>query len=249
MTQEVELQIYRSLWKLVFKLDNEGCENNRKINLQVLDVIGSRNVAQLESAICREIDYYSNISSEGNAITYLVFYLSKNSKIYNLLSDDAKLKVLHCVETNFIGKTLGWFVKENLEQHFNDLLSWIEGEERPNFQEGQWDALLEICDSEEWQEMFCRLVGAYYASSRNFDQADSRFRSSVQLYLPLFNLKAMCFMLEEIEKNNQTYRRSLSSTDHLKIKRRSLELEEGFNFALYPHFSQSVAQDENSLEQ
>lgn len=243
MTQEVELQIYRSLWKLVFKLDDEGCKNNRNINLKVLDVIGSRNVAQLEAAISGELDYYSSVASEGNAIEYLVFYLSKNSRLYNLLTEDAKLKVIHCVETDYIGKTLGWFVKENLEQHFNDVLAWIEGEEHPNFEEGQWEALLEISDSEEWQEMFCKLVGAYYAMSHTYDQADSRFKSSVQLYLPLFNVAAIHFMLQKIETNNQTYRRSLSSFDHPKIKRRAVEFDENFDFAPYPCFSQSVSED------
>lgn len=243
MTQEVELQIYRSLWKLVFKLDDEDCKNNRNINLKVLDVIGSRNVAQLEAAISGELDYYSSVASEGNAIEYLVFYLSKNSRLYNLLTEDAKLKVIHCVETDYIGKTLGWFVKENLEQHYNDVLAWIEGEEHPNFEEGQWEALLEISDSEEWQEMFCKLVGAYYAMSYTYDQADSRFKSSVQLYLPLFNVAAIHFMLQKIEINNQTYRRSLSSFDHPKIKRRAVEFDENFDFAPYPCFSQSVAED------
>ena len=68
LTQSVELQIYRSLWKLVFKLDNEDCENNRKINLHVLEIIGTRNLSQLETAIRGEADYYSNVASEGNPI-------------------------------------------------------------------------------------------------------------------------------------------------------------------------------------
>lgn len=173
----------------------------------------------------------------------MVFYLSKNSRLYNLLTEDAKLKVIHCVETDYIGKTLGWFVKENLEQHFNDVLAWIEGEEHPNFEEGQWKPLLEISDSEEWQEMFCKLVGAYYAMSHTYDQADSRFKSSVQLYLPLFNVAAIHFMLQKIETNNQTYRRSLSSVDHPKIKRKAVELDENFDFVPYPCFSQSVSED------
>src|SRR4028118_1713634 len=39
---EVELSIYRSLWKLVFKLEDEDCIKNRVINLQTLQVIGNR---------------------------------------------------------------------------------------------------------------------------------------------------------------------------------------------------------------
>ena len=37
-TPSVEINIFRSLWKLVFKLDNDECEKNRKINLHALEV-------------------------------------------------------------------------------------------------------------------------------------------------------------------------------------------------------------------
>ena len=45
LTSNLELSMFRSLWKLVFKLQNEDCEKNRVINLQVLEVISNRNLA------------------------------------------------------------------------------------------------------------------------------------------------------------------------------------------------------------
>ncbi|GAA4106303.1 hypothetical protein [Zhongshania borealis] len=244
LTSDVELQIYRSLWKFVFKLENEDCGKNRKINLQVLDVIGQRNIGRLRQFIDGEKDYYSNIAGNGSPVAYLVFYLSQNHDLYGALSEDARLKVQHCIESDSAGKTLGWFVKGSLSKHFEDLIEWIESEEYPVFKEGQWDALLQINDSEEWQEMFCKAVGAYYAVSKSFDEADSRFRDALQSRIHLFSLVAINYLLGKIEANTQVYRRGLASIDHPKLIKRALELDENFDFSPYPYFEKIVEEGE-----
>ncbi len=244
LTPEVELQIYRSLWKLVFILDNEDCNKNRKINLQVLEVIGKRKIGRLHKLISEEKDYYSNIAAKGDPVSYLVYYLSQNDGLYELLTEDAKLKIQHCIESDEVGKTLGWFIKENLEDHYNDVLEWIEGDDHPNFLEGQWEALLKINDSDEWQEKFCKLVGSYYSCSYNYNQADERFKNAIELYLHLFNIEAIRFTLLKIEENNQTYHRGGAIIDHLRIKERILDLEKSFSFEDYPHFARNVKEEE-----
>lgn len=244
LTSDVELQIYRSLWKLVFKLDNEECEKNRSINFEVLKVIGHRNIGRLNELIMGERDYYSNIAASGEPVAFLVFYFAQNSELYELLTEDAKLKIRYCIDTNDVGKTLGWFVKKNLHAHFNDVLAWIEGDDHPTFLERQWDELFAINDSEEWQELFCKLMGAYYTCSTHFDQADTRFKTSIALYLHLFNIEALQFTIQKIEQNNQTYWRGLASIDHPIIKKRVLELHESFDFEQYPYFTKSAKADQ-----
>lgn len=245
LTSDVELQIYRSLWKLVFKLDNEVCEKNRIINLQVLEVIGKRNAGKLNELINGDQDYYSNIApSGGRPISFLIFYLSQNDNLYKLLAEDAQIKIRHCIEKDRVGRTLGWFVKDDLDTHFDDILTWIEGDENPTFDEKQWDYLLEINDSEEWQELFCKLVGAYYACSRSYDQADTRFKRSIELHIHLFNLNSMRFTIERIETNSQTHRRGSALVDHPKVKKRILEIDLAFNFEKYPCFAKTAEDDE-----
>lgn len=249
LTISTELQIYRSLWKIVFKLENDECERNRKINLQLLEVIGSRNKTELSSLISGDLDYFSNISSSGWPIKYLVFYLSKNHHIYALLSDDAKLKIQHCIATEDIGKSLGWFVKENLEQHFEDLIEWVEGDEHPTIDSKHWDAILEINDSAEWEEMFCKTLSAYYTASRGFTQADGRFRRAILPYIHLFSIDAILYLLSKIEDNNQVYGRNRASVDHPKVMSHALELDKQFDVSPYPNFADNVREDEDEDEQ
>jgi hypothetical protein len=103
-----------------------------------------------------------------------VFYLSTNHEIYELLTDDAKLKIQHCIETDNVGRTQGWFTKSGLDEHFNDLVTWIESDDHPTVKSSQWKAVLDISDSIEWQEMFCKVIASYYAASSSYDQADVR---------------------------------------------------------------------------
>jgi len=163
---EVELSIYRSLWKLVFKLDDEKCIKNRVINFKTLEVIGNRKPESILNQIKGEKDYYSNVSSIPLTLDYLVSYLSKNPKIYDLLNEDAKLKIQHNVKITNTSKICGWFVKENLEEHYEDILSLIKNDINFNFRKVELKFLLETPDTEEWQHLFCRILSSYYCASR-----------------------------------------------------------------------------------
>ncbi|QXE22074.1 hypothetical protein B6N60_00754 [Richelia sinica FACHB-800] len=180
---EVQLSIYRKLWKLVFKLDNNDCIKNRKINFQTLEVIGNQNHERILEKISGEKDYYSNVSSDPKILDYLVYYLSKNTKIYDLLNEDAQLKIQHHVENTNIGKICGWFLKDSLKAYSEDILSLVEGDTHFDFKDEQLKFLLEISDTEEWQHLFCRILSSYYCSSRSYNEADSRFQQAISPYL------------------------------------------------------------------
>ena len=240
-TPSVEINIFRSLWKLVFKLDNEECEKNRKINLHALEVLSNRNIALIPNEVQGDNDYYSNIASTGTPLSYLVFYLSNNHQIYPLLSDDARLKVDHCINNDDVGKTVGWFIKADLAAHGNDVEEWIKGEEHPNFTTGQFDALLEISDTEEWQKKFCRIVTAYYSVSYSFDQADTRFQVAIPKYIGLFDRDSLIYLAEQIETNGQCYARGRAREDYVVIKNRIDELfDDDFNYEDVPSFQRKV---------
>lgn len=244
LSENVEIQIFRSLWKLVFKTQNEQCDKNRKINFQTLEVISERKSNLIKEAVSGETDFYSNIASAGYPLDFLIVYLSKYPILFETLNEDAKIKIRHGIETTDVGKSMGWFVKDSLDQHFNDVLEWIEGDERPIFLDGQWDAVFEINDSDEWQECFCKLVGAYYASSRSFDQADLRFSDCMLVYIDRFNERAFKFTLEKAESNSQTYNRGHAAIDHAKVKEAILDVKPDFTFEIYPNFSSSVRDNE-----
>jgi hypothetical protein len=244
-TQPVELNIFRSLWKIVFKLENEQCNKNRLINLQVLEVIAEKNKAALPKEIQGDIDFYSNAANSGEPILYLTFFLSKNHELFPILNEAAQLKVEHCIVDNDVGKTVGWFVKESLEKHLEDIEEWIKSDKTPVFTPSQFDILLQISDSEEWQEKFCNVVSTYYGSSTSFDQADSRFQVAIPKFIKLFNTDAIKDLAQKIENNGQCHDRGRARHDYTIIKERIDELfGDTFSYQDYIWFSRKLGLDD-----
>ncbi len=240
-TKPVENNIFRSLWKIVFKTENEDCNKNRLINLQVLEVIAQKNKVDLLATIQGDVDFYSNIANLGEPLHYLAFFLSKNSDIYPLLNEAARIKIEHCIEKDPIGRTVGWFVKDSLEKHAEDIESWIESDERPIFTPDQFEFILELSDSEEWQERFCNIVSTYYGSSTSFDQADSRFQVAIPKFIKLFNKSAIEYLAQKINSNDQCSYRTRARQDYTVINERIVTLfDKDFNYEDYPDFSRKL---------
>jgi len=236
----VETSIFKSLWKFTFKLENDECNANRRINLNVLEAISDRQAGRLEEIIRAEQEHFSNVAADGEPLKFFVYYLSKHPTLHALLSDAAKLRVQHGIATDPTAKIAGWFVKADLSVHFADLLHWIESDDYPRLNDEQLKVMVEVEDSPEWQQWACKLLGAYYGTSANFNGADVRFASAIEPYLHLFDLEAIRFTLERIERNGQTYGRGAARTDHMEIKNHLLAMDQNFDFTPYPHFSRRL---------
>lgn len=237
----VEINLFRSLWKLVFKLENDNCERNRQINFHVLEVLSNRNKAAIPQEIEGDLDYYCNIAPSGNPLAFLVYYLSENPDIFPILSEDARLKVAHCIDTDDVGKTMGWFVKDNLERHGDDIEDWIRSSDLPTFTTKQFDALLGISDTDEWQNRFCKIASTYYSKSYSYDQADTRFQIAIPKYISLFDKEALIYLAKKIQSNSQCYERSRSRGDYEIIKARIDELfGDEFDYKDVPSFKRRV---------
>ncbi|WP_283392726.1 hypothetical protein [Photobacterium phosphoreum] len=209
--------------------------------MYALETLANRNIASLPDLLSGDRDYFSNIASQGKSLLFLVYFLSKNSTLYPLLSEDAQLKIKHCIENENMGKTIGWFIKDSLNQHADDILQWILSTEHPNFTQERFDLLMAISDSEEWQEKVCNILASYYGASYGYDQADSRFQLSISPYIDYFNKKAIIYLVQKIESNGQCHDRSRSRGDYVIIKKRIDELfDDSFNYIEYPCFSRKI---------
>jgi vacuolar-type H+-ATPase subunit E/Vma4 len=240
-TVPVELNLIRSFWKFVFKLENKDCEKNRGINLHLLEVLAARNPTELVNLISGDKDYFSNVSALGEPILFLVYFLSIYPDLYEHFNEDAILKIKHCIASDEMGKTIGWFEKESLEKHSEDIHEWILSSEHPHFSEEQFDLLLDMSDSKEWQISFCKIVSSYYGCSTSYDQADSRFQLAIPLYISLFDKESIVYLAQKIESNSQCHDRSRARLDYVVIKKKIDQLFEGvFDYSEYTWFSRKL---------
>jgi hypothetical protein len=246
MTGEVEIQLFKTLWKFTFKVIDEECDANRMLNLNVIRVITSRQKSKLPEIINADKDYYSNIAANGDPANFLIHYLSLNATLYELLSADAKLKVQHTAENTHTGRICGWFARGELSSLPEYVTSWIEGDLYPDIDDNQWKYLFELSDSEEWETECAKLIAAYYCSSRNYGAADTRFTDSILPNLNLFDKESAEYLLSKIENNNQVYERNRAGIDHKKIRPHFDKfLPADFDYTAYPKFDKNTRVDED----
>lgn len=241
-TATVEKNLLRSLWKIVFKLQDENCVKNRLINFRVLEILSDRNISSLPDEIEGESDFYSNVASNGHALSYLVYYLANNPQIYSLLNEDAHLKIEHCIRSDEVGKTMGWFIKTDLDTHRQDVDEWIRSDQHPTFTEEQFDALLKISDTEEWERSFCQVVSTYYTVSSNYNDADIRYQVAIPKYISLFDKDSIVYLAKQINESYQCYSRSSARSDYALIKDRIETLfGDNFDFTDLENFQRKIA--------
>jgi len=245
LTPDVEISIYKSLWKLAFRTKNDNCNKNRKINRYTLDIIGKRHDSSiLSEKIKGDVDYYSNISSDPIILNHLVFYLSKNKDFYEALDEAAKLKIKHHIENTENGRLCSWFLKDSLDDYYSDIIEMLKNKSDLTFSDNTFRYLLSISDTEEWQQLFCKILSIYYCMANSFDEADFRFEKAISPYLYLFDKDNLFFLIEEIEASSQVYRRRKASEDHKQIYQKLTQLcGQELDLTPYPNFRNKLPEE------
>ncbi len=241
---EVQLKLIKSIWKLVFFTENASCDENRVINYRLLIILSEKNKGELHNLIRSDIDHFSNIASSGRPLSMIVRYLSINSSVYELLNESAKIKIVHCTETDpLIGKICGWFVKSGLDAHYDDISNWILDSDFNQLGTTQVEFLFEASDTVEWEAKCCNLMAEFYSKSVNYSQADLRFESSLAPFLRKFDDKAIIALLSGLNSNSQCYGRGRATSDYSLISNRIDELNEHhklIDINDYPRFAERV---------
>ena len=83
LPSSTEVSIFRDIWKLVFNLRSEDCDNNRYVNFKLLELLYSRNIRMCKKKIQSDKDYFSNIANDGFISRYLILFLSENEYLFN----------------------------------------------------------------------------------------------------------------------------------------------------------------------
>lgn len=237
---DAQMALFKIFWKFTFRLDNEECNKHRKLNFRVLECISARQRGLIPTALQNDQDFYGNVAPSGDALTLLIYFLANNHELYQHLSQEARIKINHQIENDPSCKVLGWFIKPDLDTHYNDLVSWMTGNDFIAFDPELWRIALDFEDSEEWKKKWCGLMVNHYGTSSNFDTADSRFQNTILPNLKLFDTEVMHLLLKCIEKNDQTYYRSRANSDHKKIVEQITLLDPKFDYSEYPHISRLI---------
>jgi len=240
MTTKVETEVFRSLWKFVFKMENERASNNRNINFQTLSYLYKKNSHSALEVIGKEVDYFSDISKERKTLSSLIKLLSRNPEIYKMLNKSATVII-----DDVIGKKERDFYYSNfkfdsLTDFHKELISYVI-DHGGNIIKSDLAHLFTLSDSPEWKSKVRILRNAYYGESGSFDSAETRFDKFIFPVLKKYRETEMIDLLERINSNDQIYGRSFNKYINKRVKEASDKLfGNEYDYSAYPNFLSAV---------
>lgn len=209
--QNMITSIFRDFWKLTFKVDNEDCNNNRKINLEFLILTMQQYKLKVLEDIQKEREKYNNISDNEKIAIYLVEFIYYFPEVYNYLKEDNKIAIEVVINKNNDYKTIAYYTSKNIDEHINKLHTY-------NFNNKHTRELFEKKIKNEGREilLFDKYID-FFGESRCFDDADSNFEVFIRPNISRMQQSQIETLIEKINNNNQLYNRGKSKYDNNEI--------------------------------
>lgn len=206
-TPQVGNDVFRSLWRIVFGVDNEQCAKNRDINFRALRILFSTDPGRFVAVLSSAAEYFSKLAKDPDAMPYLVWMLAEAPKLYAPIADPSKVLIGAALDANPDLRFLGWFRAETMEAHARSIEEWIAEERFASVAADTWEMLRDAADSQEWTRRVVGLAISHYAGSANYDTADRRFATAIAPLLEDFSYQECIILIEKIQGNDQTHGR------------------------------------------
>ena len=245
----VEQSIFRSLWRLVFRSDDERCEKNRGINLRALSIVYERNREAFRAAIETERHYYSEVGLDGTRFEALVTFIGKYPELFPLLTDAAKTPLETAAKSNLSTFANAWFLSKSASDHLNAVEQRVAS--KKEFLSGSaFDEMLATARALGLEQRALDIGITQFGESVSFDMADGYFTSLIKPNLNRFEKQQLLTLAERIDSNFQVYARSRAAAHHRLIKPRlDAAFDNAFDYAKFPKFAESVGIELKQLPQ
>lgn len=219
-------KIFRGLWKMVFRLDNEQTKKNRDINYRALSILYEKEKEIIEKAIKNEPVFYSDIKNDENIIEKLILFLSLKQTIYLALIDSTKQLIQQACKSRFTNFAIAFFLQDkvsvknhltNLLQQMNDKLPNYDYNEEFKIGVKQLELIESICSEQNMDYIYRKIGITYYINSPSFDCADMYFAKFISPNLDNYSYNEFILLLKGCNSNTQVYDRRRSKYDDLSI--------------------------------
>lgn len=233
ITKTVELDFFRSMWKFVFNIDNNNCNENRDINFKVLKVIVERNYQEVIGLIKKEPKYYNQFLE--NSIEYIIEIMNTYPKIYTVLDNSGKAFIESIVSKNLNFKVKSLFLSKNLIEHIRGVYEIV-----TNIRAKDLSYICDIAIEQGYNKEAYDLAIYSFGQSRYYDTADSRFDYLIQPYISDFSEENLHKLIEYSNSNNQIYDRIKAKTTNAIIKEHIDKKIANFDYNPYVNFTKSI---------
>ncbi|MDW3193047.1 MAG: hypothetical protein R8G66_11810 [Cytophagales bacterium] len=222
LTDTAEVQIFRDLWKFVFRLDDEECIKNRFINFRFLYILYNRNPKLCISKIDQEPDHFYHILDSPDTINLLIRFTAENEFLYDNYRDDVKQYIINRSKNAPDEYAYAWFLSASYKDHLDKIKS-INTLNFPdiftNDPRGQvYFKVLTIGLSKGYHEEVSEFIVWRYSFVKHYNDGDKVFSSIVSPFLKQLTDKQLIELCEGANNNNQVYDRKKAKEDHKLLK-------------------------------
>ena len=232
------IHVFRSLWRVTFKSVDSQSKANRRVNRQVLEIMFSNQKTEILSEIDGNRDWFSDVSFDDNHLVEVTAFFRSNPKVYSFMTDALSGAITSYAKLSLNNFALCWFMSGSLDNHIQTISQRIsDGESLDE------DIYLDFCQSLQTTDCFLQVLNfgiLSYGKSKHFNTADLRFNMMIRPFLDEYKQDHIILLMEEIEKNDQTYGRICASDDHQEIKKRLDKIYASFDLMNFPNFKKSI---------
>lgn len=213
MNQAMKLTVAKAFWKFSFCLPNDDdCQKNMVINRRALKIL----VGTFENDMLnyvRDNQRLFSVASDDKCILNLCIFLSKYPAFYKELDEDARLQIDSFIEKETKAKAIAWFKYTTPKEHFAYLNSvWYLCLDEKAIRRIRRH-YLDVGEQKQMVDFFIE----YYASSSNYNRADSIFEDAIEPLLEYMNYDQFVRLITVSNENRQIYARNASVWANGKI--------------------------------
>ncbi|MBQ8542024.1 MAG: hypothetical protein IJ436_00935 [Bacteroidaceae bacterium] len=225
---EIEFQFFKRLWKFIFKLQNEECENNRIINYSALKIIFKRHKTEFTKRIELDCDYFGqNINLENeNGIELLIYLLNEYPKIFNLLPNENRVSMSAYIDRAEELKNISLFKIQDIKKHIFSI-----GSTNHKIVQYLYNYLLDSYGPDNARDFYIY----QFAKSTSFNCADFRFEKYIHPYINDFSEEQLLAIIKAINSNSQIYSRNLAKSTNSIVVDKIRSINPEFNIEQYTH--------------
>lgn len=243
INEALSQRLFKDLWKFVFRIEDEKCNENRQINFRALKIMFERNSNQFLDFILNEASFFSKVSHENEDILYYLQELfAATPNLYNKMQDGFTLILKEKAERDIKIFTRSIYLSKNPKEHFEEILKRIQQQEEYTLlplDVKDRDFLYSFSKKDlKYITEFLDFMIHLFKTSQSYDSGDLRFLRYIKIYLNEFTLDQYKDILNAINSNGQLAdRRQALSEDNFSIKTAiEKKYPNQINYTEYPQF-------------
>lgn len=221
--------LFKSLWKLVFYLSNEQCDENREVNYNAMMIMGDEYGPQFLERFDKDSGFFANHIAIDNDdfLRLFIKYANIHIEFFEHLPEDGRIRIISSINSSEDLQALAIFLSSNPLEHIRKSKP-----QRRNTILYLNDYLRENVSKAEALDFNIE----QYGDSGSFDQADWRYDNLIGPYLKEFTMEQLKRILQYTNDNGQIYGRRKADMTYRSMKNVVLSKDKNFDFTSYRNF-------------